>query len=244
MFTLKRIPVLCLLAVMVAFFTGCKKQGSYNYTFVNQSDKQINIYIYRTEADYNGGKWPAISGTINAHGNYAVPSGALEDSKDYYVDWYSSDLMYSNWGDSTQANKFTPSGSVKTFNINPTQPNYMRKLALDYDLLKTNWIGVDAYDTANPGVSVWATMTDKMKYRVLNIQRGFVADYEYMDGNDSEKDNYIYTIRQNGNTITMIFKDERTHTLTAQIPAGGNLKNIDTAWFSFYDKVYKLAKQH
>lgn len=226
-----------------AFFSACKK-SSYSYSFVNQSDQEINIFIYRTEGDYNGGKWPAISGSINPHGSYTIPSSALQDSKDYYVDWYSSDLMYSNWGDSTQAHEFMPSGGVKTFYINPTQPNYMRNLALNYQLLKTNWIGVDAYDTANPTVSVWGKMTDKMKYRILNIQRGFIADYEYMDGNDSEKDNYTYTIKQYADTIKMTFADERTHTLMARIPASGSGKIIDTAYFSFYDKIYKLVKQH
>ena len=244
MYSIKRISVVCLPLVMLLFFAACKKSGSYNYTFVNQSDKQINIFIYRTEGDYNGGKWPAISGSINAHGSYIIPSSALQDSKDYYVDWYSSDLLYSNWGDSTQANMFTPSGSVKTFTINPMQPNYMRNLALNYEELKTNWVGVDAYDTANPTVSVWATMTDQMKYRVLNIQRGFIADYEYMDGNDSEVDNYTYTIRQYNDTVKMVFQDERTHTLVARIPATGNAKNIDTAYFSFYGRIYKLVRQY
>lgn len=238
---LKIVSGLCLIVIVSQFFAACRK-SSYSYTFLNQSDKEIKLFVYQTEGDYNSGSSPLLNGSINPHGSFTIPSNILQANSNYYVDWYSSDLLYSNWGDSTQANTFTASG--KSFYINPTQPNYMRNLALSYQDLKTNWVGVDAYDTANPTVSVWATMTSQMKYRVLNIQRGFTADYEYMDGNDSDKDNYTYGTRQYGDTVKIIFADEHIHTLTARIPATGNTRAIDTAYFSFYDKIYKLVKQH
>ena len=150
----------------------------FTYTFVNQTDKIINIYIYRTLSDYNDGQYYVVGGSIKPNGTFPIPSNVLTDSRDYYVDWYSADFNYSNWGDTNSVIKFTPSRDQNIFYVAPTKQNNIRKVCLSGNLGSTSWIAVDAYaDSAD--VSIWSSLTEPEKYEQIILNRNFTATRYY-----------------------------------------------------------------
>lgn len=239
---MRAIVTFCFFCFTTLFLlSGCtKKSGSYTYTFVNQTDQTISINIYRTLSDYTDNSITVVRGSVKPHDNFAIPSSALTDSKDYYVDWYSEDFAYSNWGDTTTTIKFTPSTENNTFIISNAQKNNYRRLCRSGLLKQTWWKAIDAYSDTNSSVSVWHTLSDWQQYHWVMYQHTFQSYLEYIPKvNDSVIDGYPYSLEQAGDTTYIHFKNLGTMYMCSWSRPGANPASIDTAWL-YYNHLHFL----
>lgn len=226
--------------------SGCNKQSSvYTYTIVNQTDKVINVYIYRTLSDYSDGQYNVVGGSINPNSTFPIPSNVLLDSRDYYIDWYSADFNYSNWGDSSAVNKFTPSRDQNIFYIAPTKPNNIRKVCLSGNLDVTSWKAVDAFaDSAD--VSIWSNLTPVQKYQQIILNRNLTATRYYTTVlTDTAHDDLIYHTGTDSVAVKISFNAPYNFQMIANYsPITGKFTpSADSALAIIGTKRYLMVKQ-
>lgn len=136
---------LFLLSVVVS----CKKHKD-DYTIANDTERRIYFNIYGSERDYSLGENCLVSGYVEGKKKLFIPQSKIGTNSPIWIDWYSEDLLYSNW--------LMPSG-VKWDNnvahISDVLRCYARKLCLSNG--SSRWKLVDAFSGST---SIYSTLSD------------------------------------------------------------------------------------
>ena len=95
------------LAVLSLSLAACSKrhdlQTVSTYKFTNTLKEQVKLDIFSSSNDYNNGGEIICSYQIEAGDTVSISLAAL---KTYWIDWYSKDYSFHNWGDDLRIGVF------------------------------------------------------------------------------------------------------------------------------------------
>jgi len=179
--------LLLLAAGFSVFGAACtpekKSVQQYDYTYTNNTNKDIRVDIYQSLNDYNHNTNIYQSGIAVANGGtYVVPSSDFQAGAKYYVDWYSNDYTYTNWQNRQGFYDEFVTSFVPTHqnNKNPLQSvnDYARLVFLDGGAAtETHWVAVDGYAFPGGNHTEWANLPDNFKYRKFTFKKDFSCVY-------------------------------------------------------------------
>jgi hypothetical protein len=161
---------------------GCtpEKKGvqQYEYTYTNNTTKDIRVDLYKTLVDYNTQSNLYLSSIVPANGGtYVIPSSEFEANAKYYVDWYSSDYTYTNWqnrlGFFDEFNTgFIPTHQ-KNYNMLESINDYARLVFMNGNGTESHWVAIDGVAYPGGNTTSWAELPESYKYRKLSFYKDF-----------------------------------------------------------------------
>lgn len=157
--------------------SACNKQDTTHYhgKIKNALSARVNLNFYKTKEDYNNSTNPVLTTTIAPQESFDIPAD-WTGGDTYYLDWYTDDYLYSNWG-----------GNSPLFNVPNITPemdpaltiyaevNNARKVCLKNNEQQSTWKAIDAFY----GSSVWSTLNDNEKYRMVVLKKDLTGTYSY-----------------------------------------------------------------
>ena len=170
--------------------TGCTQQNEgvkqYDYTYTNNTGKDIRIDIYNTIDDYNNNTNPYLKGVAVANGGtYVIPSSDFVPNQKYYVDWYTDDYTYTNWQNRQGfydefITSFVPTYQ-SNFNKLESVNDYARIVFLNGGAApESKWVAVDGVAYPGGNYTEWADLPERYKYRKMTFRKDFSCTLYYM----------------------------------------------------------------
>lgn len=226
--------VVCGAAVL---FAGCDKGTSpdaFNYTFINNTDKQIHVDVYSTMSDYMSNTNPVTTGVAGANSTFVVRSSTLHTDVPYYVDWYSDDYTYTNWVNREDLyTAFNPriTASVQTNQLKlESETDYARLLCLDGNHTSTTWLATDGFSYVYSGGGsdsvLWNNLPQVDKFFQIVFHKDFSMTFSYINPDGQRAD------------VTLIMRTDAAGT-----PAGSTAGHLSLYYNSSkYDENGQLNK--
>jgi len=198
-----------LFCVTLLIFSFCRCSSDNNvhgftYNFENLADKPINVVIYKTLSDYYNGTNVYMTGRMKLREYFTVPIDKFTTGQTYYVDWYSDDLLYTNWywSNITLRTAFNPSDYNSEYLVNtvefsdPSRTIWMNGLGV-----QTTWKAVDAYTQSGSAyTSVWGQLSATRQNVKVILNKDFSAhlmlqdaSYQLIDSPLTYRPNYDLT---------------------------------------------------
>jgi len=174
-----------------AILSSCDKAtnpDAFNYTFQNNTDKQIHVDVYGSMDDYMNNANPVTRGVASANGSFVVRSSTLHTDVPYYVDWYSDDYTYTNWVSRedlyTAFNpRFTASVQTNLMKLE-SETDYARLLCLDGNHTGTTWLATDGftylYSNGGSDSVLWNNLPQNDKFFQMVFRKDFSMTYSYI----------------------------------------------------------------
>jgi hypothetical protein len=151
----------------------------FDFNFENLTSKPINVKIYKSQSDYDNNTNVYLSGKMQVRGYYTIPVDQLVTGETYYVDWYSDDLLYTNWywSNITLRTTFTVSDLDYEYLVNTVQyPDPSRSIWMNGLGTQTTWKATDAYQIAGTTYSsIWATLSSAQQNVQIILNKDFSA---------------------------------------------------------------------
>lgn len=165
------IPVIFLLSVL-ALACSKEKDAIYHGKIKNSISMPVVLKLYGTSEDYANETNALASATIPAHGFWQVPDN-FDGGQNLYLDWYSEDYAYTNWGGDPSfnvANITTDMDPVMTIGY---QENLARAICLNNTKTSTEW---EAYDVVSGD---WQWLSDNERYKRITFRKDRTGVYQY-----------------------------------------------------------------
>jgi len=178
------IPLLCALLLL-----SCKKEKegtpTQAFRFVNHTGVPLTLDFYKSRGDYAASK--KLVTRVSLSDEVSVN---LEPDKTYYLDWYSSDFLISNWqnvksdGEALPAHKFEALSDIHQVSVSLPEEfaaqSYNRAVLISDNKISQNWKAVAFYkDFGN--ADAWNTLPEYMKVIHLTTQKDFNISFRYQD---------------------------------------------------------------
>jgi len=223
---MKRLQTIALLALLFSF--SCKKQDNAPTTtvtyepvtiyIVNNVGYPVTLRLYASVADYRNSSNALVSLSMAQRDVYKYT--VENPGKNLYVDWYTDDYIYTNWGTQrTSFSSFLPD-SISTlsyaipFSTNgtpvindslyldyerytspylTTTPAYnmgMRQYYLNGNNAQTHWHAVDVQNTS--GISLWSGLPQEQRNADLTLYKDQTYKLNYYYNNSTVTDSSFY----------------------------------------------------
>ena len=116
---------------------------------------------------------------MDVRGYYSIPVDHFTGGSPYYVDWYSDDLLYTNWywSNITLRTEFRPTYTDYEYLVNTVQfSDPSRKIWMNGLDVKTTWKAVDAYTISGTTLtSIWSSLSAVQKNVQMVLNKDFSA---------------------------------------------------------------------
>ena len=179
-----------LFAALVVASLGCKKSNTNTFALDNRlGTMPLNVVVYTSKSDFVNKTNALVTETIDSGKSFSFPSSYLNPGNWYYVDVYSSDYGYNNWGygdnniageDSASGVRFKYNGSDNRYVIR-TQPSMARRVFLSNTGTGSRWRAFGALDI-NDGTDKWGTLTAQQQNLEILVNKDYTGEYRYING--------------------------------------------------------------
>ena len=221
---------LFVLAILLSTSFGCKKSATVTFAVDNKyGPVPINVDIYTSKSDYINKTNVLQHATIDSGGTYSFLSSTLNYGNRYYVDAYSSDYTYTNWGYSDNNIAGEDSASGLTFKYNGSDNRYeirtlhtmARNVLIQNTGITAKWRAIGALDI-NDGTDQWGALTAEQKDLEIVINKDHTGEYRYMSGliadtlrftflNTQITGHPIFKMQPDNNTINTYIENANLH---------------------------------
>lgn len=178
-----------LLLLATAAFYSCKKKHvpapSYTTTVINNSLQKLNVKFYKSYTDYCNKTNAIVDKQMESNTNVTL-TNTLQTGLIYYMDAYSDDFSFSNWGDYNKPAPFAVQIAANTDIklADKLDSNYKRIIFLNGgDSVRTIWKAIDAYTYHQSilisGSSVWGQLTAAQQNKTMTVLKGYRAVCSY-----------------------------------------------------------------
>ncbi len=234
--------LLAVIVLAMLSLSACDKDSSvhgFDFNFENLTDKPINVKIYKTQTDYDNGTNVYLSGKMQVRGYYTIPVDQLVNGETYYVDWYSDDLLYTNWywSNITLRTTFKSSDNDYEYLVNTVQyPDPSRTIWMNGLGTQTTWVAKDAYHLSGSTYSsVWSSLTSAQQNVQVILNKDFSAHLLLQNASSQTIDSVLsyrpnYDDVNNVSVITLLDQEQDTvGTITSNFaPATSSFNGDDS----------------
>jgi len=186
--------LLSVLASLLLLFSCSKSNlNGFNYNFENLTNKPINLNIYSALSDYNNSANVYIKARMEVRGYYSIPVDKFAKGQTYYVDWYSDDLLYTNWywSNITLRTAFRPTGTDYEYLVNTVQfSDPSRNIWMNGLGFQTTWKAIDAYNYSTHA-SIWSQLTSSQQNVHIVLNKDFSAHLIYENTSNQTIDSIL-----------------------------------------------------
>ncbi len=208
--------------------SACSSDSSihgFDFNFENLTDKPINVKIYSTQSDYYNNTNVYLTGMMGLRGYYTIPVDKLVQGHTYYVDWYSDDLLYTNWywSNITLRTAFKVGDNNYEYLVNTVEYSDRSRIIWMNGLgTQTTWKAVDAYNHSGANyISIWSSLTSAQQNVQIVLNKDFSAHLLFQNTSNQSVDSVLsyrpsYDNTNNISVITLLdLQQDTVGTLTS-----------------------------
>ena len=249
---------LFVIAVVLITSFGCNKSNTATFAIDNRlGTMTVNVDIYTSKADYINKTNVLVHATIDSGKTYSFLSSYLNPGNWYYVDAYTSDYTYNNWGygdynlpgeDSASGLRFKYNGSDNRYVVR-TQLSMARTVLLSNSFTSAYWRAIGALDI-NDGTDKWGSLSAEQQNLEIKINKDHTGEFRYMTGLIADTlafnfvstaiDGYpIFKLLPDNNTINTYIENANLH----PVINADRKATRDTIMTLFNGSIYLLTRE-